>query len=118
MTGLGFTGNLVAILVLLLVIGMTWLLLRHRIGQSASAHRRRRADKGKVQCQTVVDYDDRWRREIHCKNKAGWVTPQGYFCDDHWEPRSLLRLKNGSISRVRWAHQLNWRKKGTDVWTT
>ena len=117
MTGLGITGDIVAILVLLLVIGMTWLLLRRRVGQSASTLQRKRADKGKVKCyhieRSVWSPD-----EEACKNKAGWVTPSGYFCDDHWEVHSRVTLTSGAESRARWAHQLVWRQKGTDVWTT
>lgn len=117
MTGLGITGNIVAILVLLLVIGMTWLLLRRRVRQTASTLQRKRADKGKVKCYHVDKGRTTWDGEERCKNKAGWVTPQGYFCDDHWEVRARLTLADGSTSRVRWAHQLIWRKKGTGVWT-
>lgn len=116
MTGLGFTGNLVAILVLLLVIGMTWLLLRRRVGQAASTLQRKRADKGKVKCyHRISGVPADWDR---CTNKAGWVTPSGYFCDEHQERHSLVELANGGMSRTRWAHQLDWRKEGTDVWTT
>jgi hypothetical protein len=118
MTGLGFTDNIVVILVLLLVIGMTWLLLRRRVGQAASTLQRKRADKGKVKCyhnqSGSLGFED-WER---CRNKAGWVTPHGYFCDEHQERNSRVVLTNGSKSRTHWAHQLNWRKKGTDVWTT
>jgi hypothetical protein len=116
MTGLGFTGNIVAILVLLLVIGIAWLLLRRRLGEWATAHQRKRADKGKVKCYDFAEYDG--LEAVHCKKKATWVTPHGYFCDDHWEINSLDKLSNGGKSRVRWAHQLAWTKKETDVWTT
>jgi hypothetical protein len=114
MTGLGFTGNIVAILVLLLVIGMTWLVLRSRLAQSAVSRRRKRADKGKVRCQHhwvgLTEYGDE-----HCKSKARWVTPHGYFCDEHWEIHSTRTTAHG---KVRWAHKLVWAQKGTDVWTT
>ena len=108
MTGLGVTGNIVAILVLLLVIGMTWVLLRNRLEQTASSHQRRRADKGKVKCYQIEFFvgsiDDQ-----RCKNKAGWVTPQGYFCDEHWEINSKRDTATGSI---RWANELAWKRRG------
>lgn len=115
MTGLGITGDIVAILVLLLVIGMAWLLLRRRFGDQAAAWQRKRADKGKVACYEHL-FDG--VGGIRCTKKAGWVTPHGYFCDDHWEINSQVRREGGGYGRVRWAHQLNWHKKGTDVWTT
>jgi len=117
MTGLGITGDIVAILVLLLVIGMTWLLLRRRVGDQRASWERKRADKGKVKCY-YSEVQGGSNKTIKCNNKAGWVTPHGYFCDEHWEISARLLLADGSTSRVRWAHQLNWRKKGTDVWTT
>lgn len=118
MTGMGITGNIVAILVLLLVIGMTWLVLRRRAGDQAVTWQRKRADKGKVKCYNVDVGKTTWDGEERCKNKAGWVTPEGYFCDDHWEVHSRVELRSGARSRTHWAHQLVWRKEGTDVWTT
>lgn len=112
MTGLGFTGNIVVILVLLLVIGMTWLLLRHRLAQTAASSQRKRADRGKVKCYAVEHFVGSIDMQ-RCKNKAGWVTPHGYFCDDHWEKNSL---RDGT--RVRWANKLAWKRMEGDAWTT
>jgi len=127
MTGLGITIGIAAVLVLLLVIGMTWLALRNRLGDQAASWQRKRADKGKVKCyyreKIPLAEDSNGKARVvfetpQCKNKAGWVTPRGYFCEEHWEINARLLLADGSQSRVRWAHQLVWRKKGTDVWTT
>lgn len=108
MTGMGITGNLVAILVLLLVIGGTWLALRSRLGETANTVRRRRADKGKVRCQhreSVVG-----GAFLSCKTKAGWETTNGYFCDAHQEINSLR-----AGTRVRWANKLAWRRMENGV---
>lgn len=109
MTGMGIT-----VLVLLLVIGITCFALRDRLGQQAATWQRNRADKGKVRCynvETFVGSID----EQRCKNKAGWVTPHGYFCDDHWE----INSRRDETGRVRWANKLSWKRmEHTDVWTT
>lgn len=110
MTGLGFTGDILAILVLLLVIGIAWLLLRNRLTQSVATRRRHRADKGKVAC-----YHGNAGGATKCKNKAGWVTPHGYFCDDHWEIHSKRKTAAG---HVRWANKLAWKRMETTTWTT
>ena len=112
MTRLGFTENVVAILVLLLVIGMTWLLLRRRLAQTVASRQRKRADRGKVQCYNVETFAEGVDAQ-RCKNKAGWVTPHGYYCDEHWEKNSL---REGT--RVRWANALAWKLMAGDAWTT
>lgn len=106
MTGMGFTGYLVTILVLLLVIGVTLLVLRSRLGESAATRRRRRADRGKVRCQHGETTADNGLIYV-CKNKAGWETTNGYFCDSHQEINSLRKG-----TRVRWANPLAWRRMG------
>lgn len=111
MTGLGITGNIVAILVLLLVIGMAHILLRHRFDDQRVTWQRRRADKGKVKC-----YHGNAGGTSKCKNKAGWVTPHGYYCDEHWEINST---RTAVVGKVRWANKLAWKRtEQTDVWTT
>lgn len=106
---MGYTGDILAIGVLLLVIGMTWLLLRRRMASASQRHQRNRADKGKVKCYerlyNGVDSD-------RCKSKAGWVTPNGYFCDEHWEKNSRR-----AGSKVRWATKLAWKRTEADAWT-
>lgn len=117
MTGLGFTGDIVAIMVLLLVIGITWFALRSRLGDAAASLWRKLADKGKIKCRHP-SYGGDGTYKL-CKNKAGWVTPNGYFCDDHWEINSRRKTADGSRGRVRWAHKLAWKRlEKLDVWTT
>lgn len=106
MTGMGIT-----VLVLLLVIGIVCFALRDRLGDQKAAWKRKRADKGKVKC-----YHCHAGGVLRCKNKAGWVTPRGYFCDEHWEINSK---RNSAHGKIRWANKLAWKRmEKTDVWTT
>ena len=108
MTRLSDTGDIIAMWVLLLVIAIAWLLLRRRLDESAATRRRKRADKGKVKCYHS-EVEGGSGKTIKCKNKAGWVTPRGYFCDEHWEINSK---RDSDYGRIRWSNQLAWKRNG------
>lgn len=75
--------------------------------------RRKRAHAGKVTCQgedvEKIYGDERNRirddKVTHkCKKIATRVTPNGYFCDDHWEENSR---RYGYYAGISYGHKLN-----------
>lgn len=86
-------------LVLLLVLGVPLLYFaaspkgRSWFKQWNADRERRRAHAGKLTCE---DFD--------CSSIATMITPNGYFCEWHWEPNSQQRLPGGGY--VTWNHRL------------
>lgn len=68
--------------------------------QKMTDHKRRRAHEGKVECEDPEG----------CDEVATHETPNGYFCDWHFEPQSVKRLENGG--KAIWYHVLYHRVKG------
>lgn len=68
--------------------------VRSRFSLWRIKRRRHRAARGLVLC----TYQD-------CKDAATYVTPNGYYCDWHWEPMSKRRFAHGGY--VTWAHKLD-----------
>lgn len=62
--------------------------------QKMTDRKRRRAHDGKVKCEDEED----------CDSTATYLTPNGYFCDFHYEPKTVKVLSNGG--KEIWAHIL------------
>ena len=65
------------------------------LGQKRTDRKRRRAHDGKLTCEET---------SYPCSKIAVRLTPNGYFCEDHWEARSKRMLEGGG--HVRWSHIL------------
>lgn len=85
------------VLVIATFVGMV---LKTIIGQWLSDWKRKRAHAGKVKCE-----------EAHepCQQVAVRVTPNGYFCGEHWQQNSQ---RSGAYASVSWGHVLNHAMKG------
>jgi hypothetical protein len=79
---------------------VAWFVLvgKAHLDQALSNRERRRADAGKVKC-----YEEK------CTKISTRVTPNGYYCDDHFGANSKKHTEFGSWS---WAHKLNHTLKG------
>lgn len=62
--------------------------------QKLTDRKRVRAHAGKVTCEDPEG----------CSDVASWRTPNGYFCNWHYEPQSVRRLPNGG--KEIWCHVL------------
>lgn len=76
------------------------------VSQWLTDWRRKRAHAGKVPCE---GYDtelviDGLRKKIECEKIATRVTPNGYFCEDHWSENSR---KIGMYAGISYGHLLN-----------
>jgi uncharacterized membrane protein YcjF (UPF0283 family) len=80
------------------VVAYFWLVLREHFSLWRLKRTRRRADEGKVKCQSDK-----------CKRIATSVTPHGYFCDEHWGENHRQFTNHGYVS---WMHPLNHVLKG------
>ena len=61
--------------------------------QELTDRKRKRAHAGKVQCE-----------DPDCEDIAIMLTPNGYFCDWHWEPMTKRMVPGGGY--VTWNHVL------------
>lgn len=84
-------------LALAIFLGM---ILKVYIDQKLSDRKRKRAHAGKVRCE---------EREEPCQQIAVRVTPNGYFCGEHWQQNSQ---RAGAYATVSWGHVLNHAMKG------
>lgn len=83
---------LVGVALLLLGLYATWPPLQW-YQQMMTDRKRKRAHAGKVKCE-----------DPDCDDIAIMLTPNGYFCDWHWEPMSKRVIEGGGY--VTWNHNL------------
>lgn len=85
-------GWIVLVLAGLAVVAVAWIIFRAYIDQWRVNWRRRRADGGKLKCQSEA-----------CSKTSRYVTPNGYFCEDHEGENSKKKVLTGSVM---YAHPL------------
>jgi len=94
----GLVGWIALSIGLVTICVFLWVISYERVALWRLKRTRRRADEGKLKCQTEK-----------CKRIATTVTPHGYFCDDHWGENHRQFTKHGHVS---WMHPLNHVLKG------
>ena len=93
----------ITILVLIAVVAIViaYILMSPRFqkwwDQKMTDRKRKRAHEGKVKCESVEE-------GLPCPDLAVRLTPNGYFCEWHWEPMSVRVRDNGA--REEWSHVL------------
>ena len=85
---------LIAVIALLLGSLLVSPQFRAYVAQNRADKKRAKAHEGRLRC------DDK-----DCDFLATYLTPNGYFCDWHWEPMSKREIPGGGF--VTWHHVLN-----------
>lgn len=88
----------IAVLVLVIAILISSVLVSPKFKkwrkQKLAVRRHKLAEAGKIECE-----------DKHCSDIATRLTPNGFFCEWHWEPMSKRKFLDGGY--VIWSYKLS-----------